>query len=210
MKKVFAIALFIMSLTGFAQESVLLQEFSKKMTAIKSASIDFDYAYENLAEKTSEQTQGKLLLMESMYQLHLGEIQLYFDGKVRYTYFSKVNEATISAPNPLEDGILANPTALFIIDQKEYLYKMRPDKTEGAITIAEFDLFPKDKKSDYTNINLKFDKQALLPRSIIIFQKDGTRIDLQIKKMDTSLKLTPQDFTFDPTQYPDIEVIDMR
>ncbi|MGL4364740.1 MAG: LolA family protein [Bacteroidales bacterium] len=180
------------------------------MTSLKSAAITFEYNFENPANKMREQVQGKLLFLDNMYQLHLGELQLYCDGKVRYTYFTKVNEVSISKPNPLEDGILANPTALFIIDQKEYHYKMRSDKIEEGISIAEVDLFPRDKKTDYSNINLRFDKNFLLPRSIAIFQKDGTSIKLKIKKIEENVILNLKDFGFDPTQYPNIEVIDLR
>ncbi|MDR2814011.1 MAG: outer membrane lipoprotein carrier protein LolA [Prevotellaceae bacterium] len=197
---------------GFAQQpKSALEKFAAQMQSLKTVAMDFEYGYENAAEKTGNRQQGRLLIMDKMYRLDWSESAIYFNGQLRWTYLKSVNEVTINTPNMLEDGIFSNPSMLFSFDQKDYRHKQRSDRTnaEGKV-IVEIDLFPKDKKAAYTGINLQLDKATLLPVSITYYGKDGGNVAIKIKKIDLAVKPTPADFTFDAKEHPNVEVVDMR
>ncbi|MDR2937625.1 MAG: outer membrane lipoprotein carrier protein LolA [Prevotellaceae bacterium] len=211
MKKLLPILLVLLPLAGFSQNaSALLQKFSAKMQKAKTMSITFEYAYENKAEGTQQTQAGTLLLKDNMYRLDWDGTTIFFNGEARWTYLKAVNEVSISLPNPLEDGIFANPAALFSVDEKDYNTKLRSEKTVDGKTIVEVDLFPKDEQASFTNINLRMDKSTLHPVSIAYYDKSGDNIFISVKKFDTSVAPTPTDFTFDAKKHPNVEVVDMR
>ena len=211
MKNIF-LTLALLPSVAFAQDSnaSLLSKFSAQMQKAKNLSIAFEYVYENKAENLRQSDKGTLLLMGNMYKLDLDATAIFFNGETRWTYLKNANEVTISRPNPLEDGIFANPTALFALNEKDYNSKMRNEKVVDGKTILEVDLFPKDKLSMFTNINLRMNKSTLQPVSIACYDKSGGSVYISITAFDASVKPTPADFTFDVKKYPNVEVVDMR
>ncbi len=210
MKKAFLALAIILPALGFAQDAKsLLEKFSAQMQKTQTLSVSFEYVY-TTADQTKESEQGVLLVKDNMYKMEWDGSTIYFNGELRWTYLKSANEVTISLPNPIEDGIFANPAALFSIDAKDYKYKLRPERTEGGKTIAEIDLFPKDAQATYTNINLRLDKKTLEPVSIIYFDKSGSSVFVAIKKFDTTVNPSAAEFTFDVKKHPNVEVVDMR
>jgi len=195
----------------FAQDAnALLRKFSEQMQKAKNLSVAFEYVYESQAENIRQGEAGTLLLLDNMYKLDLDASTIYFNGEVRWTYFKAANEVTISLPNVLTDGIFANPTALFVFDEKEYNSKLRSEKMVDGKTVVEVDLFPKDEQASFTNINLRMDKSTLQPVGIVYYDKNGSSVAIAVTAFDTSAKLSPADFTFDVKKHPNVEVVDMR
>ncbi len=212
MKKIFLTLITIIPALGFAQQDAksILEKFSAQMQKAKNVAISFEYVYENSTDQAKEREKGELLVKDNMYRLDWDASTIYFNGEVRWTYIKSANEVTITLPNPIEDGIFANPSALFSINEKDYKYKMRGEKALDGKPIVEVDLFPKDNKADYTNINLRLDKATLQPLSIIYYDKSGGSVYIAVKRFDTSVKTTLTDFTFDIKKHPNVEVVDMR
>lgn len=211
MKRIFILLLALLPLVGFAQSAKsLLEKFSAQMQATKTAAITFEYVYESKADNAHQAEAGRLLLKDNMYRLERGDNTVYFNGKLRWSYLKSANEVTITLPNPLEDGMFANPAALFSFDEKDYKYKLKGEKSLNGKPVIEIDLFPKDEQAGYTNINLRMDKNTLHPASIMYFDRSGGSVYITVKKFDTSVTPTPADFTFDPKNHPQVEVVDMR
>jgi len=192
-----------------AAQSVL-EKLAVQMQALKSASLDFEYTYENDRDNTRDVQRGSLLMAGSMYRLDRGQSVIYCNGTTRWTYLKDANEVTISQANVIEDGVFANPSLLFSFDDKDYVCKPRSDRREDGRTLLEVDLFPKDAKADYTNINLRLDKASLMPVRVAYYSKGGGSVTIRVDRVETAPKTAPSDFSFDAKKFPDVEVVDMR
>ncbi|MDR1415864.1 MAG: outer membrane lipoprotein carrier protein LolA [Prevotellaceae bacterium] len=211
-KKLIAFAAVLLPLLGIAQNTkTVLEKFMAQMKNLKTVAIDFEYRYENAAEKADNRQQGQLLIMDKMYKLDWETSAIYCNGQLRWTYLKDVNEVTINTPSMVEDGIFADPSMLFSFDEKDYQHKLRSERAnvEGKV-VLEVDLFPKDKKTGYTSIRLQVEKATQLPVSIVYYGKNGSNVTVKIQKIDAAIKPTPADFTFDVKKRPDVEVVDMR
>ncbi|MDR1341861.1 MAG: outer membrane lipoprotein carrier protein LolA [Prevotellaceae bacterium] len=212
MKKLIVFAALLLPALLFAQNARdVVEKFMAQMKNLKTVSMDFEYRYENAAEKTDSRQQGRLLIMGKMYRLDWEASAIYCNGQLRWTYLKEVNEVTINTPNMLEDGIFADPSLLFSFDEKDYRHTLRSEQAsvEGK-AVLWIDLFPKDKKADYTSISLQVEKSTLLPVSIAYYGKNSGNVTVKIQKIDAAVKPTPADFTFNAKNYPDVEVVDMR
>jgi outer membrane lipoprotein-sorting protein len=111
----------------------------------------------------------------------------------------------------IEDGIFANPSMLFSLDEKDYRYKQHSSKSVGGeAAVTEIELFPKDEKAEYRRINLRLNKATLLPVSITYYAKNSVTISIAIRKIDASVKPTAADFTFPVDKHPGVMIVDMR
>jgi len=209
-KTLLTLAALLPALTFAQSTNALLGKFSEQMQKAKSLSIAFEYVYESRADNLRQSEAGTLLLKDNMYKLDLDATTIYCNGELRWTYLKAANEVTISRPSLLDDGLLANPAALLAIDEKDYSCKVRSEKVVNGKTIAEVDLFPKDKQATFTNINLRMDKSTLQPVGMAYYDKSGSSLTITVTKFDAAARPTPADFTFDPKKHPNVEVVDMR
>ncbi|MDR1225380.1 MAG: outer membrane lipoprotein carrier protein LolA [Prevotellaceae bacterium] len=215
MKKVLAISLLLISsATMFAQNmstKKLVKTFSQQMQEYKALEVHFSYVLNNTAENIHDSQIGKALMSNGMYRLDIGSSVIYSNGATRWTYIKNANEVSISTPNPIEDGILGNPTALFIIDENDYKYKLLTEITAKDVTKVEVELTPKDAtKTPYKSIILGLNKATAAPISIKYFGTDGNNLNIAIAKFNANVKPSTNDFVFDITKYPGVEVVDMR
>ena len=204
------LAVLLPAMTFAQSANALLSKFSAQMQKTKNLSVAFEYTYEHAADNVRQRESGTLLLMDKMYKLDLDASTIYFNGEVRWTYLKSINEVTIALPSFLTDGILANPAALFVFDEKEYSTKLRGEKTVNGKAVVEVDLFPNDEQAAFTSISLCVDKSTLQPAGIVYYGKDGGTVTIAVTAFDTTVTLTPADFTFDAAKHPNVEVVDLR
>jgi outer membrane lipoprotein-sorting protein len=197
---------------AFAQSTnikKLVKTFSQQMQEYKALEVHFSYVLNNAAENIHDSHSGKALMSNGMYRLDIGGNVIYSNGATRWTYIKSANEVTISTPNPIEDGILGNPTALFVIDENDYSYKLLTEIAEK--NIVEVELTPKDPaKTPYKSIILGLNKVAATPISVKYFGADGNNLNIIVSKFNPNVKPTAADFTFDVAKHSGVEVVDMR
>lgn len=151
---------------------------------------------------------GVILLKGERFFLDTEGTLTWFDGKTQWSYLTSSDEVNVSNPTP-EELQSINPYALLDMYRKGYGYKYNGIKTKGGKQGYEIVLTPLNKKQDIRSITL-FVSKNYQPLSIVIEQKDKTKSEITVSSYQTNLSFPDSTFCFDPTKYPEAEVIDLR
>jgi len=216
MKKTFFFALFlaIFSHQGVnAQQNdpkatAILNDVSKKYKAMSSMRAVFAMSTEDAKGKASQPQTGTLYAKGPMYKIELANQDIISDNKTVWTYLKDANEVQINNYEP--DANAINPAEIFTIYEKNFLYALAADETLDGKTYNAIELTPNDKSRSYFKVKLLIDKTDKSIRSAKIFDKSGTRTNLDVQKLTPNFVLNETFFSFDPKKYPGIEVVDLR
>ena len=187
----------------------ILDKVSAMTKSYTSLKAEFIYSMENKDEGISEKQEGTLLLKGDKYRLEIAGQEIICDGKTIWTFLKSEDEVQISEPENEEGSI--NPTNIFTIYESGFKYKFYKETSQAGIAIEQINLYPVNANDkSYHTVRLSIDKNKKQLISIRIFSKDGSEYTYKIKKLTTNLPVEDSHFTFKSSDYPDVEVIDMR
>ena len=136
--------------------------------------------------------------------------KIFCDGTTIWTYLKDAEEVQITeVEEDNEDQI--SPGSIFTMYESGYRHEYKKDETVGNINYAVIYIYPLDldEKSFHT-IKLYIDKDKVELKKIIILSKEGDTYTYKIKSFQTNTPLNDRDFVFDLSQYPEVEVVDLR
>lgn len=198
----------------FAQPSVhdqkgaeLLQKASEKMKGYASFEIDFSYVLENEEHSMKETMDGRLLSQGDKYVMKVGENTFISDGINVWTYLEEFNEVHISLAEETEGGM--TPTSLF--DEFETQFRsrfIRREQLEGK-PVDIIDLVPHQPQAFFKyRVALDGNDQSLVYTEA--YDRQGGTYTYTVKRLRTNVTVPSDAFTFSPSNYPGIEIIDLR
>ncbi|MCX6251160.1 MAG: outer membrane lipoprotein carrier protein LolA [Bacteroidetes bacterium] len=212
MYKLLIIPFLLSVLTGFSQTRdqkavSLLDEVSAKTKAYKSIKAEFSYTMENKQAKINEVKTGSLLIQGDKYRLSVAGQIVICDGKTIWTYIQESNEVQINNLNEKDEAL--TPSKLLTSYNENYKPKIIRDKNQTDPNIETVELTPKASKT-ITKAIVAIDKTRLQVKSFMLFDKNSNVFTYKVTKFSTDVPVTNADFSFNPKQYPGVEVIDMR
>ena len=189
----------------------ILKKLEKKVDSFKSLHIEYGILVENQQEQIQERQEGKVTAQKSKFKLIASKgIEVYCDGKTKWTYMKDVQEVNIQDVDPEADDIFSDPVKFLTGQRKDFKYNYKGLVQEDGKTFTEIDYHPKNTKAPYHTIRLHIDEKTLTPYSIKYMGRDGTHYAVRIKSYMPDIDISNIDFTFDPSKYSDIEVVDLR
>ncbi len=208
-----SIATIIFLLIGFSLSAQkdpvatgILDRFSEAALAAPSVRMKFSLKVHDKIEDTIQESDGQVIIKDSMYMLELPDNTIWYDGTSIWTLSPEVQEVTVTLPDPEGDSFITSPSSLFDMYKEDFKYRIIEELPEGSV----IDLYPEDPSgTDFSIIRLVIDEHNKLA-SVEYRRKDG--IDLYVDIHDYNLKQSyPDDFfTFAPSRYPGVDIIDMR
>lgn len=198
------------------QAKAILDKVSAKNKSFKTIKSDFTINISNLQTGDNTAQKGSVMLKGDKYAIKLPDNEVYFDGKDVYNYLPESQEVNISKPqapqkkNTGNDLFISNPKDIFKIYQKDFKYKFIKETTLAGKAIYEIDLYPNDLSRKYNRIRMQIDKNSSLILSMRAFFKDGQQYTITFDKFEVNKEISDSMFTFDPSKYPNAEVIDLR
>ena len=209
MHKLFTALLVALSISLFAQDQVakdVLDKLSKTTKSYKNIIVDFDFILENKSQNINDKQTGRLEMQEDKFRLVIADQTIINDGKSQWVYLADMNEVQIMEHDPEDD--MMSPNKLFTIYEKDYKYTYVGAESENGKRLQIIDLFPEE-SSAFIKVNLAVDAAKNQLSRISIFDKNGGTYTYKINTFTTnSTNLTP--FTFNLSDYPGVEVIDLR
>jgi outer membrane lipoprotein carrier protein len=215
MKKLFFL---IIAVTFFGWRPVLAQDDTKAKTILNELSadiksyglikIDFTSKIENKSNNTNESKDGTIWLKGEKYRLEITGQTVICDGKTVWTYIKDANEVQINTIQADEDAI-TNPLKLLNSWEKNFKPKLIKEATEGGKTIQTIDLTPLKSKS-YHKVRLKIDKTKKQIVSSTVYDKNGSTFSYILKTFITNQTVNDSYFTFKASDFPGVEINDMR
>ncbi len=209
---ILSITFFLMIGVANAQEAKakeILNQASEKSKNYKSLSGTFDYVLENSTAGVSDKSSGSFKLKGEKYFVDVMGYLNYFDGKSVYSYIKDANEVTITEPD-LEDEDFMSPSKLLSICEKGFTYNYVSETTENGERLHVIDLFPEDKSKEFSRIILKINKSSLLITSMKSIGKSGDNVTVNVTKYRTNTDLKESEFQFQESDFPGVEIVDMR
>ena len=216
MKKLYLLLAFLSSgLIMFAQTSndpdakKVLDAVSAKFKTFKTVKATFTYKVENAAGKALSTKTGSILMKGTKYRVSFGGQEIYSDGKTVWNYDKAANEVTISNLDASAGTI--TPQKLFTnFYDNDFLYKLNGEKKVGAKTLQEIEMTPTDKSKPFHKVYVLVDKNAKTLYSTKDLEKGGNKYSYTVANMNTTTAMADNQFVFDKSKYPGVEVVDLR
>ncbi len=184
----------------------VLSEFSKKATSAPSVTIDFTIVTSNAREGDVDTLSGSAIISGDKYQLTLPDNSIWTDGKNVWSYLPDANEVTITKSDPDDESFISKPSLLFTMYREGFKVRL----VEQTVNEWIIDLYPEEISTDLIRIRLKIGKELHDLIGAEYKTKDGVTMNLTSDKYDLSFKPDDDFFTFNPADYKNVDVIDMR
>jgi outer membrane lipoprotein-sorting protein len=202
------------TMPGFAQKDAKAKEYlDKSEEAFAKAGALSAYFTMNIKDtpnKVTESFDGTIELKEAKFHLDTPDMEIWFDGKTQWILQKKWEEVSISEPNEQEVQSI-HPAFIFSVYKKGCSYKYTGEKKDAnGRKVREVELTPQAKENDLTKVVVQMDTGDFMPTKIHIFYKNKIENIIHIHKYQKKLNLPDNVFVFDPKNYPNVEVIDLR
>ncbi|MGM0580957.1 MAG: LolA family protein [Bacteroidota bacterium] len=200
----------VYSITAFAQNDPkakeILDKMSDKYSNIPGFTATFTQTLENKMEDITDTFKGEILVSGDKFKADVAGQLIVNNNETVWTYLREANEVTINDYD--EEAGEMNPSKIYKAYQEGYKYLYMAG--EGSAQYHVIDLVPEDKDESFYKIRLKIDKKTNLLDKWTIFDRAGNIFNYEVTNFKEDSSLTDEDFTFDPSDYPDIEVLDFR
>ncbi|WP_437921901.1 LolA family protein [Sphingobacterium sp. LRF_L2] len=186
----------------------LLDEVSKKYDAYNTIQASFTFSAKQ-GETGDYADSGTIFLnkQKNQYRIILRVQELISDGKTTWSILKEDKEIQVSdAENNVET---IGPNNLFTFYKKGYKYLTTEDEKVGSEMLKVVELSPIDTRTNYFKIKIRINKNKHI-HDVLIFDKSGGRYTYTIQSLYVNHKISATNFTFNKSNYPQFEIVDLR
>lgn len=176
----------------------ILEKASDKFTNSKSISATFSLIDNGISSL------GNITIASGKFFISTPQLSTWFDGKTQWTYSSEINEVNVCEPTQ-EELQQINPFALIFNFRTNYNAKLLSKNNCYKISLT-----PKLTKQSIKDIEITFNSSTHLPSLIILTTKDNHKTTIKIKSITVGKSLPASTFVFNASNYPGVEIIDLR
>jgi outer membrane lipoprotein carrier protein len=185
----------------------ILKQVSEKTKSFSTIRVAFTYNMDNATAKVHESESGVLTVKGDNYKLDIAGQKVICDGKTSWTYIAESKEVQINSVETNENSL--TPTKLLTSYNEDYKSKLMNDITKDGRALYVIELKPNAEKN-FTSVELNVDKELYRIMRIAIQDKSGNTFTYIVNKWETNVTVNDSEFTFNPKDFPGVEVIDMR
>ncbi len=187
----------------------ILDAVSAKFKTFTSVQAVFTYKVENASGKALSTKTGNILMKGTKYRLSFSGQEIFCNGTTVWNYDKAANEVTINNVDP--SGGTITPQKLFSnFYDKDFYYTLNGEKKVGGKTIQEIQMTPVDKKKSFHTVYLQIDKATQTIYSTKVLENGGNRYSYTVTTMKTNVATADNQFVFDKSKYPGVNVEDLR
>lgn len=212
-KKIMVLMVFIYtSLIAFAQTDTrakkLLDDVSTKYDAYQTIQSDFSFSVQQ-GQGGSHVDKGSLYLnkAKNQFRIKLSEQDIISDGKSTWSILKEDQEVQVSESDNNTQSI--GPNNLFTFYKKGFVYKSAKEESFGKDILNVIELTPTDTKTNYAKIKLRINKNKHI-HDVAVFDKSGVQYSYTIHTLYVNHQLPTTTFTFNTSDYPNYEIVDLR
>lgn len=204
--------LILIGFTGKAQAQdaqAILDKAAQKYE--QSNGIKANFAIHSVVpqQNISESFEGVINMKGDKFKLETPDMITWYDGQTQWVYVMRNDEVNVSTPSG-DELQLTNPAVLLRQYKKGFSVQYKgTSTTRQAKSAYDITLIPK-KKSDIQQIDLQIEKMSNIPAAITITDKNKATVSIYISKWEIGKNQADSFFSFNESDYPDAEVIDLR
>ena len=208
------ISIFILSTLMFAVASgqskkaeAIIEDITKKTQSYESVGIEFTFTYEDPGSGEDVSEAGSLIISGDKYILDIEGQKVICDGETIWTFIEDAFEVQINAIE--EDDESITPSKLLTTYNEEYKARLDKEFKRDGVNYQRIELKPEEgKKWVKLDVVVNSDKQQI--SEITIHDKNGGMIHYKIDEFTPNVEVSDADFSFNPDEHPELEVVDMR
>ncbi len=176
----------------------------------QSSGVSSSFEMETKDKKTGylEKFQGIIRMKGDKFVLETPDLKTWYNGKTLWTYMDRTEEVNVTTPTG-DDLHFTNPAILLSEYKTDFTASLSGEVTQNNKSYYKVELTPRG-RNEITDATLWLDKTSALPYRITLMTRSGMKSTILISKVNTGVTLPDKLFEFDPADYPDAEVIDLR
>ena len=216
MKKVlFAVLLFTIGNTSIAHAQFdkaskkVLDKLSAKYSSFNTIKADVVISFED-ADKQKHVDEGTLAMERASgkFKIDLGGHEIINNGKTQWTVLKDLGE--IQVADAEKDGSALTPATIFTFYKKGYKGSFSGiEKTDNRILDA-ISLTPTDADQNISKIILRVDQKSNLIYDATVSDKNGGKFTYTINRLLVNELIPYTLFVFNKSNYPSMEIVDLR
>lgn len=172
---------------------------------------DFEFRYfRNAQDQTGTAESGSLLLHQGSgkYRISLPGQILISDGASQWAVLKDADEVQVTEVD--HSGGAITPSNVFSFFTEGYTHKMLPSEQVGRTNLDVIELTPIDKRKSFSKVIIRADRSTHQLLDVTIFDKNNSRYLYQIKNLKTNPQLADSQFVFNKSEFPGMEIVDLR
>lgn len=195
-----------------AEALKLLKKSQAKFNSLKDVSVAFQKSLENGGDgkaptKKAAGFSDTMKLKKDKYRIELGEQMIICNGKTLWHYLKTENEVTVSNYDPHEGF---SPDKVFKISMNDMRARYDGAENLNGTPTEKVSMFPNSKATEYFRIEVWFEAQKHFPRRMKIFNRNGSIVSYELTDFKADVNIGDEQFTFNASAYPGVELIDNR
>lgn len=207
---IFCLILLSIAGNGQAQEAQAILDQAAQAYE-QSNGIKANFAIHSVVpqQNISESFEGVINMKGDKFKLETPDMITWYNGETQWVYLMRNEEVNVSTPSG-DELQLTNPAVLLRQYKKGFAVQYKgTSTTRQAKSAYDITLTPK-KKSDIQQVDLQIEKVSHIPAAITITDKNGATVSIHISKWVTGKNQADSFFSFNESNYPDAEVINLR
>lgn len=154
--------------------------------------------------------QGEAHIKGDKFKLEMEAMEVWFDGKTQWVFIKEVNEVNISQPTEQEIASIS-PIALLGMYKNGYSLEKLIETTVNGKNAYRIEMVPgTGSNRDFKSLSVAIDRAThTLVQAILTFSND-LRTQIDITKYNANYHYPDSEFTFNPIDYPGVEIVDLR
>ncbi len=186
-----------------------LQAVSDQFDMNEGYRIRVDYIRRDIMRETSAEGEGIIWMKGIKYKMEVNEFIVYYDGEKQYSQNTDAQEVYVSTPDPEQPGYLQAVPIRIIKSYQDFKYQLIGSSTFMGKERIEIQLYPRETTGPYSMLKLFIQPQSLRLTGIQLKHKEGIEYTMILTEIEGNQKFDDSMFTFDPSEYPDTEVIEL-
>ena len=154
-------------------------------------------------------TEGTIDMQGERFVLVTPSMHTFFNGTTQWVYMDAADEVNISNPST-EELESINPMLLLQNYSKGYTVVSNKDVSKGNGTkVASVKLTPHE-QGELLAVEIQLDKQTAFPVQMTLSMQNDIQMVVTITNLKLNKKYPANYFTFNASDYPGVEIIDLR
>jgi len=187
-----------------------LQAVSKQFDMDKAYVIRMDYIREDLMQETSAEGEGVIWMKGLKYKIMLDEFIIYYNEEKLYSQNTETEEVYVSEPDPDQPGYLqAVPIKIIKAYEQDFNYMYIGSTPMLGKSLIEIQLYPKDISGPYSMLKMFVNPNSRKLEAMQLKHKEGILYTMILSEMKVDQTLEESIFDYDPSAYPNTEIIEL-
>lgn len=185
----------------------LVEQASQKLKSFQTLQLAFSYVMENPNQGLLETMDGTLISKGEKYHMQVGDNVFISDGTTLWAYLEDLDEVHISLVEHTEGAM--TPTS--ILEEFGTQYKatfIRQERHQGQL-VDIVDLVPNTPQA-FFKYRIALDANDSMMVYAIAYDRHGGTYTYTISEVEVNKPVADAIFSFSETDYPGIDVIDLR